>query len=179
MKAARAVCVLIVLVAVVQVVHYRSLLPGRMASHFDGTGRANGFMFRDDFLATELGLFAFMSLIFVVLPGFLRRIPNSLINLPRKDYWLAPERREATLRDMARQLTWFGAATLLFLLLVMEAVMRANLPGGGGQLSAPFFYTSLGIYLSFVAFWTIPLLWKHSRLPARSDHGRSSGSPRA
>jgi len=60
----------------------------------------------------------------------IRVVPPSLWNLPSKDYWLAPERRDATVTRVADEMASFGNATLALVLMTFELAFRANLPGG-------------------------------------------------
>jgi preprotein translocase subunit SecY len=55
--------------------------------------------------------------------------------LPNKDYWLAPERRAATMARVASALTWFGCAALAFIVVVSSLVVDFNL--GHERLLAP------------------------------------------
>lgn len=56
-----------------------------------------------------------------------RRLPPALINLPNKDYWLAPERREATLRLLGDHMRWLGLMLLLlFAGLYGQALLTAQ-----------------------------------------------------
>lgn len=177
MKSSRVVFLLLILVAVFQVFLYRDQLPERVASHFDGQGNPNGFMPRQGLLAFHLGLVAFLAAIFLFLPAVLLRIPNALINLPRKDYWLAPERREATLRRMGADMTWFGVATLAFLLVVEQLVFQANVPGGTGKLPSVPFWIALGSYLLFTTVWMVPLLLRYLRVPPDQASRPGTSSP--
>src|SRR5947207_13752518 len=73
--------------------HFLRRLPEKIATHFDGSGVPNGWMPRD-----ALGSFDFIFLVFVLAvvigSAFLIRVlPVSLINVPHRDYWFAPERR--------------------------------------------------------------------------------------
>ncbi len=71
-------------------------LPERVATHFAFDGRANGWMSRDAY-AWMMGILALVLPFGVWLPAswLARRWPN-LVNVPFRDYWLAPARREAT-----------------------------------------------------------------------------------
>ena len=55
-----------------------------------------------------------------------RRLPASLINLPNKAYWLAPERQAASLASLGRFGAVVACATALLLCLVHGMVMQAN-----------------------------------------------------
>jgi uncharacterized membrane protein len=153
MRAARAAFLILLLVSGFQVLHYYPKLPEQVASHFDGAGEANGFQSRSMFLAFHAGAIVIPSVIFLLVPALLHRIPPALINMPRKDYWLAPGRRESSLALMAALLTWFGVASLALVTVVIELVLRANLPGGDGRLSPVLLWALLGAYFLFVGIW--------------------------
>src|SRR4051812_2843603 len=68
-------------------------LPVRLASHFDISGQPNGYQARGGFALTSISLQLFLIALFTSLPWLLQRLPNQLINMPNRDYWLAPQRR--------------------------------------------------------------------------------------
>jgi hypothetical protein len=84
----------------------------------------------------------------LVLPALLRRVPTQLINLPNRDYWLAPERRAASLDRVGSWLSWFALATGALLCFVVELTIRANLEQGALQVGA--LLAGLGVYLATV-----------------------------
>ncbi|HXJ37342.1 MAG TPA: DUF1648 domain-containing protein [Candidatus Eisenbacteria bacterium] len=131
-----------------------SALPERVASHFDGAGRPNGWMARDAFVTTNVTMFALLVVVFVGMPAFLRRVPVRFVNLPNKDYWLAPERREASVERIGEWLSWLGVATALVLALAEELALRANLHGGGQMTSMPL-VVGLGAYAAFMGGWLV------------------------
>lgn len=53
-------------------------------------------------------------------------IPDTLINLPNREYWLAAPRRRDTLNWMASAGLWFASLTSLFLTGVHVLVLQAN-----------------------------------------------------
>ena len=94
---------LVVLVA--QLVYWYGRLPDPIPSHFDANGQVNGEM-------SKLGFYVLMgSLNLIFLIGFpmlgklLGRLPDSMINLPNKEYWLATERRKETIAKSSEMLT--------------------------------------------------------------------------
>ena len=105
---------------------HRAELPQRVASHFDASGVPDGWMGRDAFLLLCVGVAVFVALLISGIGWLTPRLPNALINVPHKEYWLAPERRYATLRRMATMLAAIGIATLLLLLVVFHLTVRAN-----------------------------------------------------
>ena len=86
-----------------------------------------------------------------LIPLVIVAAPTEFINVPRKDYWLAPERREETLRFLRTRLEWFACGVLFVLLYAASQAINANLPdhvpfGAQGML-----YILAGFLLSTVA----------------------------
>jgi len=103
------------------------MMPERMASHFGPSGAANGWMTKAQFFAVYA---------ITLLPAFVvefwvaRKIaetPGARINLPNKEFWLAPERRAETLAYFETFFAWYGCAFQLLVIFVMGLAMRANL----------------------------------------------------
>ena len=102
-------------------------MPAVVASHFVAGGAANGFMPRWQYVV-------FMIILVIAVPStvflagvFASRLPARFINLPNKQYWLAPERRSATLASLGKFLVWSAYVTLGLLCLVHWFVVQANL----------------------------------------------------
>jgi uncharacterized membrane protein len=152
----------LVLVGAVQAHFYASRLPDTLASHFRGAGTPNGWQTQSAFFLTELGVVALAAVIAFGVPRILGAVPASLINVPNKEYWLAPERRETTFAFFNVSFAWFGCAFLAFLLFVNELVFRANL-STPRQLNPTAFVTALFAFLTFVAIWTLRLIIRFSK----------------
>jgi len=147
---------------VFQVLYSYPRLPERVASHFNGAGQPDGWTSRGMFFLTYLGILSLVILIFLVLPLALRRLPAGMINLPNRDYWLAPERRAETFAFIGRQLLWFGTATLAFLGLTFQLTIQANL-SPRRHLPTTFLLVALGIYGAFIALWLIRFLLRFKK----------------
>ena len=101
-------------------------LPEIIATHFDLAGIPNGWSSHAGLLATLAMMLVVLGILFLS-AGWLDRFPDRFVNLPNKDYWLAPGRRSdafATLRDWMR---WFLVIVLAFLVFVITAALKANL----------------------------------------------------
>ena len=70
-------------------------LPERIASHFANGGAANGWMSRDAYVVIVLAMATLLPLFIVAMMARLPRMNPRRIRLPHRDYWLAPERRDA------------------------------------------------------------------------------------
>ena len=156
-------------VAAAHVGWYYSVLPDRMASHFGPGGAADWWMSRPAFAATYVGFIAGMALLYIGLVWGLPRFPVSMINLPRRGHWLAPERREQTLKDLGRQLTGMGCATVLLLIVVFHLCIRANLDNTF-RLDPTVFVIPVSLFVVALVLCLGRLVWRYAR-PASYSAG--------
>ena len=138
-------------------------LPPRIATHFGVDGQANGFMTRGTYLA-------FMAVVVIGLPTLLsagigaaiHRAPGSL-NIPNRDYWLAPPRREATVSYLVNHTAWLAAGIALFGGVTHFVLVHANTLSPP-RLEPAYIFGALGGALAAVALWVISLR-RRFRLP--------------
>jgi hypothetical protein len=102
-------------------------LPERVATHFGADGTANGWMSRDGHSVGQIAITFFVAGLFYVLTLALPRLPDRFVNLPHRDFWLAPKRRAETFAWLSSMLFWLGALLQSFLAYVFHEVWRANL----------------------------------------------------
>lgn len=153
MKLQRVLFLCLVAAVVVQLSHLYPLLPERVASHFDAAGRANGWTTKSGFIRVYILLLVAMSSMFFLLPKLILKLPDSLINLPDKAYWLAPERRAETAAKIESYLNAAGNATIAFLMFVLQLTFVANLTPGGEL--GPGIWIALIVLGSFMAGWSV------------------------
>jgi uncharacterized membrane protein len=103
-----------------------SQLPARLATHFGLSGEPNDWSTPAELVRSASLLVAMCAAVFLLAP-LLERLPDRLINLPNKDYWLAPDRRSATFGAMRDWLRWLMVVTLAIVALVMTLIIHANL----------------------------------------------------
>jgi uncharacterized membrane protein len=103
-----------------------SLLPERVASHFGVGGQADGWMNRSTDLAFFGGLGVGLPLFFIVLSLLTGLMPARFVNLPHREYWLAPERRAQTRTYILRQMVWMSCWMVLFLAGIHYLTILAN-----------------------------------------------------
>jgi len=101
-------------------------LPERVASHFGASGMANGYMSRDGYRIFIIAFAVGAPLFVVAVVGLLPRAFPGAINLPDRDYWLAPERRDDTLGYLFGWACSLGSLLALFIAAIHSAVMVAN-----------------------------------------------------
>jgi len=133
---------------------YRDL-PPTVASHFDARGNPNGWMSKEMFVIVEAAILIFVVGQFLLVPFLVRRLPNSLINLPNREYWLSDEHREETLSIVGSYFEIFGAAILVFFIVVNQFVYQANV--SKTNLSSSMWFIVVG-FLVFTLVWLIKLI---------------------
>jgi len=137
-------------------------LPERVASHFGHNGQPNGWMSRPSYLIF-IATFG-MGLPAIVIAGFrvLRHLPADLINIPRRDYWLAPERRADTVTALFHRSLWLGCLMIALMLGVHLLVVEANsqVPI---RLSTPMILGLIALFLAGIATWMLSLFRHFNR----------------
>ena len=145
-------------------------LPDPMASHFNASGAVTAWTPKSGFfiLITIVTLAASVPVFLV--PRAMAKLPNDKINLPNKEYWLAPERRAETMGYLGVQMGWFGSALLALLLCDLYNAVAANFRPDH-HFDFVSFYVVLGAFLAFIIVWLIRLLSHFARV--RGDSPRS------
>jgi uncharacterized membrane protein len=164
MKAGRLLIVISLLAAAAQSAFYWARLPAMMASHFGAAGQANGWQSKPAFFGFYCFIMLLLAVIFLGMPVLIRFMPVSLINLPNKDYWLAPQRREASLSFLQNQLELTGAAAMLLVVLVMQLAMNANL-NGSASLSPVATWLLLIVFVGFELMCTARMITRFGARP--------------
>jgi uncharacterized membrane protein len=128
-RALQVLFLVLALAALTQGLWQYAHLPERVMSHFDGAGRANGWMSRDALLGWQLGTVLLITVLFEGLVALQSLLPSESVNLPHRDYWLAPERRAATNAWISSLLRVTGCLLMVFFMALFHSVYRVNLTG--------------------------------------------------
>ena len=127
-------------------------LPRRVATHFDGRGRPNGWMSRTAHLR-------FMVVFGLAFPLFVpaiiyasRFLPDRLYNLSHRDYWLTPARRPETMAYLFRHSLWFSSLALCFVMGINASLIHAN-SLAQAHLSTLLALALTGCFLAGTAVW--------------------------
>ena len=143
-----------------------SHLPDPMYTHFSTSGAPNGTGARASYAALIVILLAVLDGMFIAIAWTLPRIPDSLINMPRKDYWLAPERRAKTMAYLIDNLSWLGAATIGLMVWLNHDTIAANLSATGRLRTGG--WLPMGAYTLYVVVWLVVFL-RHFFRPPQED----------
>jgi uncharacterized membrane protein len=150
----RLLYIFLFLAGLLLVAYYYPQMPLRMASHFAADGRPNGWMPREPFFLIMFLVTASSAMVAFFAPRQIAAKSNDRINLPNRDYWLAPERREETMRYIAAMMGWFGCGLLFVLISGTFLAMQANLAAGGRFHSEAMLVVLVG-FLFLLLFWLI------------------------
>lgn len=117
----------VVIISLVIPAFYYNRLPEEIASHFNVSGRADEWMNKSSYFLTYYLIMLSIAALFSVINIFINKIPEKMINLPNKKYWLDPDRKEESLNSIKNFIYWLGTLTIIFILLVFREVYIANL----------------------------------------------------
>jgi len=138
-------------------------LPPVVASHFGPGGAANGFMGKGSYIALMIGLVVVVPALVASSTQVVRLLPPQLINLPNRQYWLAPERRTATFEALASLSLRFAIALAVFLCFVHWLVVRANAVQPA-RLAESWFLVGLAVFGAATLVWLVALFRRFGRV---------------
>ena len=153
-----------VVAAAIFVVMSSNAMPPKVASHFGPDGAANGYMWRHTYVYFMLAFVVLLPLFFNFVASAVARLPVTMINIPNRGYWLAPERRGLVVVRLRRQMQMFSAMLVVFFCFVHWEVVRANraIPP---TLDSRRFMLGMGLFMAALIVWIVSLR-RQFRLPA-------------
>jgi uncharacterized membrane protein len=159
------------LMVVCAVIYFSRLypqLPAVVASHFDAHGTPNGWQTKQAFFGVFAGV-TFIAAFFVFLvPPLIAIVPPQYVNLPNKNYWLAPERIADAHRFLSGWFAWFGCAVFGVIVVGCDDAVKWNL----GVAEKPGFthlWFVLAAFGVFTAVWSIRMMLRFGRIPERTE----------
>ncbi|WP_313022822.1 hypothetical protein [Mobilicoccus sp.] len=126
------------------------LPPDGVASHVGLDGTVNGWGTRAGFLGVNAWLALLLLVVMPIVVKAAIRPPATFLNMPNRDYWLAPERRDATVALVSRHLSLLLAATNLLVAAGMYDLVTLTLRGREAIGSWPFF-----VYIVGALVWAV------------------------
>jgi serine/threonine-protein kinase len=167
--------VLAVAVLLFVVTHFFWLvdLPPRLATHFDGSGKANGWMPRQQHAALML-IFGLAIPAFILgLIWLMRMLPSKLLNVPNRDYWRAPENYPKACAIMLTWAQWLALGEFIWMTLLNRQIVLANhiKPPQLAPVETWCLAAGFVIMIGASIFW---LMWRFRKTdesnPSRSAH---------
>lgn len=138
-------------------------MPERVASHFGADGLANGYITRGTYVAFLAGVaIGIPTLLSLGIGATIRRSPGAL-NIPNRDYWLAPARQQESVDFLVGHTARPAAGVAIFALGLHFVLIHAN-SLSPPRLEGAWAITPLAGGLAGVAVWIIALS-RRFRLP--------------
>ncbi|HQR11249.1 MAG TPA: DUF1648 domain-containing protein [Casimicrobiaceae bacterium] len=149
---ARPLFVLLLVVTAILIGVTTERMPAQIASHFGANGRANAFMDQDTYRMFMLAFAVGIPVLVVLVAGVLPRRLSGAINLPNREYWLAPARRDDTLRYLESHAYWLGSLLVVFMAAMHLLLIAAN-------ASQPPSFPGRSFVMLMVAFLLVTGIW--------------------
>ncbi len=159
--------------ACVQNAYYWSVLPEKVATHFGANGQPDGWEDKGVASLMMLGIQLVLPWAIVGIAYATQHLPNSTINIPHREYWLAPERRDASLGRVQRSMTTFACWMSLFAFSINHLTFKANM--AAKPLDMQSFGLVVILFLIGVGVFVVTLL-RRFRLPADAAISRNTVS---
>jgi uncharacterized membrane protein len=156
---AMATLVCLTVFATVFVIYTTSYLPDTVATHFGASNQANGWMSRSGYLLFTLSFMIGISALVSFCVGTLPRKYPHWTNVPNRDYWLAAQRREDSLRFLSAHGKRLGCLIVMMMLGMHYTILIAN------HMRPP--ALPLSIFTSVLVGFSLALIWWIVRLYRR------------
>ncbi len=137
-------------------------LPDIAATRFDLGGTPNVFMDRQGYRWLMGFLVGVVPLFVAFLPTLIGRRWPQLLNIPNRDYWLAPERRADTLASVGSRTMLLAAVMIAFMCFTHWLVLEAN-AAVPMQLAGTPLLIGVGAFAIFVIGWIVALRTRFRR----------------
>lgn len=140
-------------------IYHYFILPEQVATHFGFSGQPDGWGPKTVFFLWYFIITGLCIVMFIVVNRALRPGHLSWLNIPNKEYWLAPERIHDSLKYVRSGILLFGSGTLLFVLDFINQSFQVSL-GHASKLDHPL--TTLVMYLLFCVLWIVSIFRRFS-----------------
>lgn len=161
-RVSRWLLVVVLFVCFSHALYYYVRLPDIVPSHFGLSGKADAWASKGSLVGGYVLAVSLCGVVFGSIGAFLHRLPLSLINLPNRHYWLAPERKNHTIENLGSFMQVFGSLTLLLLLFTFHQAFRVSL----GRISAlEYMPYAIGLYCGVSLALSAGLIVKYGRVP--------------
>jgi uncharacterized membrane protein len=163
MKLASVIILLVcAAILVASAIYGHQQLPDKIASHFNGSGIANGWMSSSSFtltmLAVGLGIPAFV----VGIMYSIRFFPAKYLNVPNPSYWREPTNYKRACDFLFVSSLWFASAFLLWQTFFSRLIVTANLVSPP-HLNSTHALLMTVLLLAFTFAWVVLLVLRFLR----------------
>ena len=146
-------------------IYYYPKLPDKVPSNSSLDGTVHSWTEKTAFIGIYMATVVGMSVIFIGTGYATRFMSPAKINLPNKDYWLAPERKEETFECMFRRMIWLASGTLVFVMHIFHGCFEAALRSTGPSEDHAFRLVAMFVfYLSVMTGWIVAYYWRFRKV---------------
>lgn len=117
----------VVLFCIFETMRLWAISPEQMAAHFNIAGNPDRFVSKVQFFWFQLQTFLIVIGVSIPLQLLFLFIPVNLINMPNREYWLAPERHAEIRERLSSFASILFGMILLLVHIVFELAVSANL----------------------------------------------------
>ena len=160
----RLIFLLLVIAAVTYVVTTSAGLPPSVAARFGHQGLWIGRMDKDIHVALMAGLAGGLPLLLYGSVGVLPRLFTRFINIPNRDFWLAPERREKMLGDLEHHGMILGIFSMVFICAMQALIVAAN-QRTPARIDINLVWVLLGFFIAGIIGMAVTM-WRRFRRPS-------------
>ncbi|RZS55066.1 hypothetical protein EV141_2049 [Microcella putealis] len=131
--------------------------PPEVIGHFSANNGGPRYDPTAQFVAIMAGLVAFLVVLFASTGWLMRRVPIGLMNIPNRERWNTPARREILARRVGADMNLMGAASVL---LIVAMMVLSALGGLGVTPPGWAFVVTMGVFLVVIAAIAFGMLGK-------------------
>ncbi len=140
-------------ILVAQFLYYFVNLPETVAVHYNFSGAPDYWLTKNSFAIAELFILLLIVSLFTIVSLILEKSPESLINLPNKQFWLATERRRETFEYIAQSFDWLALILTALMIALNQLIFRANILAQ--NISFAELASVLAILLTTIIVWLL------------------------
>lgn len=144
-------------------------LPDRMATHFGAGGQPDGWSSRASYVRFTMVFGLVFPLFAPAICYAARFLPDRLLNIPHRDYWVAPERRRETYGYLFRHSLWLAPLMAGFVIGMHLTTVHANRLAEP-QLPTATTWAMTGILLAGIGIWLVPVIRHFKRAPRQGQN---------
>lgn len=116
MRIGRIFYIFVVLLCAIETARLWNILPGQLAAHFNIQGDLDRFVSKMQFFWFQLQTILVVILVSLPFQVMFLILPPGMVNMPNREYWLAPERRVETMD----RLSDFGSMLFGIILIAVQ-----------------------------------------------------------
>ncbi len=155
----------IIILALVEAAYFYNLLPERAATHYNFEGQPDAWSSKSLIILINVGVIILFAILFRFLIFITPKLPEGLINLPNKYYWLSDRRKVETYKIITNFLFWTVDISLLFFVFLFLLIYRANI--NNYSSIAPEIWILMIAYIAALSVFTIKFYKYFNKVPGK------------